>query len=65
MSRIEYAVDEWDLRGREPELDARELLRHLQTFGNEGWELVTIGFHLDVSGGGRAHVSIFRRTTTD
>ena len=42
MVRIEYAVDEWDLRSRDRELDAGELLRHLQRFGDEGWELAAL-----------------------
>jgi hypothetical protein len=65
VPRIEYAVDEWDLRGREPTLDAGELPRHVQTFGDEGWELVTIAFNLELRGVERGHLSIFRRTTDD
>jgi hypothetical protein len=61
VAKIEYAVDEWDLRGGEPELDAAELLQHLRRFGDEGWELVTISFNVELKDLGRGHLSIFRR----
>jgi hypothetical protein len=61
MPKIEYAVDEWDLRAREPELDAGELLRHLQEFGDEGWELATLALNIDLKNTGRGHLLVFRR----
>jgi hypothetical protein len=61
MVKIEYAVDEWDLRGRDRELDAGELLRHLRRFGDEGWELAAVAFHLPLKEIGEGHVFVFRR----
>jgi hypothetical protein len=65
MVKIEYAVDEWDLRGRERELDAGELLRHLQRFGDEGWELAAAGFNLPPKAIGEGHVFVFRRAAEE
>jgi len=59
--RVEYAVDAWDLRGRERELDAGELLRHLQSFGDEGWDLAALQLYAPLKGMGEGHLLVFRR----
>ena len=65
MVKIEYAVDEWDLRGRDRELDAGELLRQLRRFGDEGWELAAAAFHLPLKEIGQGHLFVFRRPAAD
>ncbi len=62
MSTIEYAIDVWHLEGRPEALDDRELHRHLNDFGAEGWELVSITFHVELARHGPAHLLIFKRS---
>jgi hypothetical protein len=65
MAKIEYAVDEWDLRGRDGELDVGELSRHLQRFGDEGWELAAAAFRLPLKGIGEGHLFVFCRAASE
>jgi hypothetical protein len=37
------------------------LLRHLNDFGTEGWELVWMAFNIDVAGHGECHLLVFKR----
>jgi hypothetical protein len=66
MPTIEHAVDIWDLRGLDPRLDSRLLLKHVNEFGAEGWEFVWIGLNVDLADHeGPCHVLVFKRTVTD
>jgi hypothetical protein len=58
---IEYAVDVWDLTGMEPTPESLALLRHLNDFGADGWELAWMAFNLDVAGHGECHLLVFKR----
>jgi hypothetical protein len=62
MRVIEHAVDLWDLRGRDPRLNAKELVDYLQRFAAEGWELVWMEPRADLADQeGPCHVSVFKR----
>jgi hypothetical protein len=62
---IEYAVDVWDLTGTEPKPDSVALLRHLNDFGAEGWELAWMAFNIDIVGHGECHLLVFKRLAPD
>jgi hypothetical protein len=62
VARVEYAVDIWDLSGRDPRPDAEELRQHLQRFGDDSWELVSISFDLDLARHGPSHLLVFKRS---
>jgi hypothetical protein len=40
-------------------------LRHLQRFGDEGWELAAAAFHLPLKEIGQGHLFVFRRPAAD
>src|SRR6266542_5217690 len=48
MPTIEYAVDIWDLSETDGRPNAEELLDHLREFADEGWELVSLSFNIDL-----------------
>ena len=60
MPKIEYAVDVWDLSGTDGRPNSRELLEHLRDFGEEGWELVSISFNVDLILNGPTHLVVFK-----
>ena len=64
MPKVEYAVDIWDLRGTDGRPDVERLLEHLRRFGDEGWELVSIAFNVDLARHGPSHLSVFKRLST-
>jgi len=61
MSMIEYAVDIWDLSGTDGRSNAEQLLHHLREFANEGWELVSLSFNIDLVRHGPSHLLVFKR----
>ena len=61
MLAVEYAVDVWDLTGVERKPDAAALLKHLNDFGAEGWELIWMAFNVDRARDGESHVLVFKR----
>ena len=64
MPRIEYAIDIWDLAGTDGRPDANQLQRHLLEFGDEGWELATTCFNVDLARHGPSHLLVFKRGAT-
>jgi hypothetical protein len=61
VQQIEYAIDIWDLRGLDPRPDAEALHRHLNDFGAEGWELVSLSFNVTLVRHGECHLLVFKR----
>ena len=65
MGEVEYAIGVWDLSGTDARPSPEELHRYLREFGGEGWELVSISFHIELRGHGPSHLLIFKRPTGD
>jgi hypothetical protein len=61
MTRVEYATDIWDPASTDGRPEAELLNLHLQAFGAEGWELVTLTFNIDLVGHGLSHLLVFKR----
>jgi hypothetical protein len=61
MPEIEYAVDIWDLSGTDGRPNAEQLLEHLREFAEEGWELVSLSFNVDLVRHGPSHLLVFKR----
>lgn len=61
MPRIEYAIDIWDLRGLDPRPDVEALHRHLNDFGEEGWELAWMALDTNLLRRGECHLLVFKR----
>jgi hypothetical protein len=61
MPTIEYAVDIWDLSGTDGRPNAEQLLEHLRGFADEGWEVVSLSFNLDLVRHGPSHLLVFKR----
>jgi hypothetical protein len=61
MAEIEYAVDIWDLSGTDGRPNAEQLLEHLRNFAEEGWELVSLSFNIDLVRHGPSHLLVFKR----
>jgi hypothetical protein len=61
MPEIEYAVDIWDLSGTDGRPNAEQLLEHLRNFAEEGWELVSLSFNIDLVRHGPSHLLVFKR----
>jgi hypothetical protein len=61
MAEIEYAVDIWDLSGTDGRPNAEQLLEHLREFADEGWELVSLSFSIDLARHGPSHLLVFKR----
>ena len=64
MPIVEYAVDVWDLRGVERKPDAAAVLKHLNEFGGEGWELVWLAFNVELARDGESHLFVFKRAAS-
>jgi hypothetical protein len=50
----EYAVDIWDLRATDGRPNTPKLVRHLREIGDEGWDLVSLTFNVDLADHGPA-----------
>jgi hypothetical protein len=61
LPQIEYAVDIWDLSGTDGRPNAEQLLEHLGEFAQEGWELVSLSFNIDLVRHGPSHLLVFKR----
>jgi hypothetical protein len=61
MPEIEYAVDIWDLSGTDGRPNAEQLLEHLRNFAEEGWELVSLSFNIDLVRHGPSHLLVLKR----
>ena len=64
-TKIEYAIDIWDLRGLDPRPDVDTLHAHLNEFGQEGWELVSMTFNVELLRHGECHLMVFKRSAAD
>jgi hypothetical protein len=51
----------WDLSGTDGRPNAEELLDHLREFADEGWELVSLSFNIDLVRHGPSHLLVFKR----
>jgi hypothetical protein len=60
---IEYAIDIWDLSGTDGRPNAEQLLEHLRQFADEGWELVSLSFNVDLVRHGPSHLLVFKRAS--
>jgi hypothetical protein len=65
VRKIEYAIDIWDLRGTDGKPNAEQLHQHLRNFGEEGWELVSLTFDVDLARHGPSHLAVFTRPAGD
>jgi hypothetical protein len=63
VPEIEYAVDIWDLSGTDGRPNAEQLLEHLRQFADEGWELVSLSFNVDLVRHGPSHLLLFKRAS--
>jgi hypothetical protein len=61
MPAVEYTVDIWDLSGTDGRPDVEQLLEHLRELADEGWELVSLSFNLDLVRYGPSHLLVFKR----
>jgi hypothetical protein len=63
MPTIEYAVDIWDLSGTDGRPNAEQLRERLRQFADEGWELVSLSFNVDLVRHGPSHLLVFKRAS--
>jgi hypothetical protein len=61
MAEIEYAFDIGDRSGTDGRPNAEQLLEHLRNFAEEGWELVSLSFNIDLVRHGPSHLLVFKR----
>jgi len=51
----------WDLSGTDGRPNAEQLLEHLRNFAEEGWELVSLSFNIELVRHGPSHLLVFKR----
>jgi hypothetical protein len=61
MLQIEHAVDIWDLSGTDGRPNAEQLPQQLREFAEQGWELVSLSFNIDLVRHGLSHLLMFKR----
>jgi hypothetical protein len=61
MATIEHHVEVFEVAAPDGRPDVERLAEHLRSFGDDGWELVSLSFDVELERFGRSHVLVFKR----